>query len=107
MVISSESNSEAGREPGQDQGLEAAADSAAEAVEVLREVWAAKGQDSEDLAEAFGTARSCKSMQDVGFDAMAGADGDLRSAWRATLQREGKLGQGGSLRDLVLGPAES
>jgi hypothetical protein len=46
-------------------------------------------------------------MADVGFDGMAGADGDLRTAWRRTLEREGKLNpEGGSIRDLVLGPAQ-
>jgi hypothetical protein len=42
----------------------------------------------------------------VGFDDFAaGQDGDLNAAWRARLEREGKLNRsGGSLRDLVLGP---
>ena len=30
-------------------------------------------------------------MSDVGFDGMAGPDGDLRAAWKAKLEREGKL----------------
>jgi hypothetical protein len=35
---------------------------------------------------------------------MADSGADLRSAWRATLQREGKLSrEAGSVRDLVLG----
>jgi hypothetical protein len=75
----------------------------AEAVEVLREVWSASGQTQADLEEAFGTQKSCKRMQDVGFDDMAG-DGDMRSAWRATLEREGKLHGAGSVRELVYGP---
>ena len=38
---------------------------------------------------------------------MAEDDADLRAAWRARLQREGKLiPRRGSLADLVLGPAE-
>ena len=75
---------------------------------MLREVWSARGQGNADLAEAFGSQRSCKTMQHVGFDDLAGPDGDLRSAWRATLERDGKLRQAaGSVRDLVLGPAES
>ncbi len=37
---------------------------------------------------------------------MAGPDGDLRAAWKAKLEREGKLSSaGGSVRDLVLGPS--
>ena len=81
-----------------------------EALEVLREVWSAQGQTSADLDEACGPAKSCKRMADVGFDGLAGADGDvdLRTAWRARLEREGKLTPGtGSVRDLVFGSAES
>jgi hypothetical protein len=78
-----------------------------EAREVLREVWSAQGQTSADLDEACGTTKSCKKMADVGFDGLAGEDGDLRAAWRDKLQREGKLNEGtDSIRDLVLGSAE-
>lgn len=78
-----------------------------DAIEVLREVWTARGQSRADLEDAFGTAKSCKNMRHVGFDELAGADGDMRAAWRATLEREGKLKEGtGSLRDLVLGSAQ-
>lgn len=78
-----------------------------EAVEVLREVWSASGQTSEELDDLFGPSKSCKNMRNVGFDALAGAGGDLRTAWRATLRREGKLSRRpGSVRDLVMGPAD-
>jgi hypothetical protein len=47
----------------------------------------------------------------VGFEdfaTAAGEEGDLTAAWRATLAREGKLSKsGGTVRDLVLGQAES
>ena len=76
-----------------------------EAVEVLRGVWAASGQTSAELDELFGPAKSCKNMQNVGFDDSAGSGGDIKAAWRATLEREGKLSdRPGSIRDLVLGP---
>ena len=79
-----------------------------EAIEVLRGVWSAQGQTSADLDEACGSSKSCKKMADVGFDELAGDDGDLRAAWRARLEREGKLNPAaGSLRDLVLGSAEA
>jgi len=79
-----------------------------DALEVLRGVWSAQGQTSADLDEACGTKKSCKRMADVGFDGLAGADGDLRAAWRDRLQREGKLDPGaGSVGDLVLGPADA
>jgi hypothetical protein len=97
-------------ETGQDVGRDAQAEvreERDEAVEVLRGVWNAKGQTSDDLAELFGEPKSCKSMENVGFDALAGTSGDLRSGWRATLEREGKLSpRAGSVRDLVLGSAE-
>ena len=77
-----------------------------EALEVLRGVWSAQGQDSASIDEDCGPAKSCKKMSDVGFDGMAGPDGDLRAAWKAQLRREGKLSeQTGNVRDLVLGPA--
>ena len=51
--------------------------------------------------------KSCKRMANVGFEDMAEDDADLRAAWRDRLQREGKLNpEGGSLADLILGPAE-
>jgi hypothetical protein len=78
-----------------------------EALEVLRGIWSAQGQTSGDLDEAFGTAKSCQKMTEVGFDGLAGADGDLRSAWRARLRREGKLNaEAGTIGDLVLRSAE-
>jgi hypothetical protein len=44
----------------------------------------------------------------VGFDDFASDEGgDLSAAWRARLEREGKLDpSGGTVRDLVLGSAE-
>jgi hypothetical protein len=79
-----------------------------EALEVLREVWSAQGQDAASVDEACGTGGACQRFSDVGFDGMAGPDGDLRSAWKARLEREGKLStQAGSVRDLVLGHAQA
>jgi len=77
-----------------------------EALEVLRGIWSAHGQTSADLDEA-GTGRSCKRMADVGFGELDNGDTDVRAAWRARLEREGKLSpDGGSVADLVLRPAE-
>ena len=82
----------------------------AEALEVLREVWRSQGQTAASLDDAS-CEKSCKRMTDagVGFDDFAdGQDADLGAAWRARLEREGKLSDsGGSVRDLVLGPADS
>jgi hypothetical protein len=45
-------------------------------------------------------------MADVGFDDFAAGEADRGAAWRARLEREGKLAPaGGSVRDLVMGPS--
>lgn len=76
-----------------------------EALDVLRGIWSAQGQSAADLDDA-GAGKSCKRMADVGFGDVDGDD-DLRAAWRARLEREGKLSPGGSsLADLVLRPPE-
>jgi hypothetical protein len=78
-----------------------------EPLDVLRGIWSARGQGSADLDEACGTQKSCKRMQDVGFDDLTG-DGDLRAQWRSRLQREGKLDpQADSIADLILRSAEA
>ncbi len=78
-----------------------------ETLDVLREVWSARGQSVADLDEATGTGKTCKRMANVGFHDMAEDDTDLRAAWRDRLQRDGKLNpEGGSVADLVLGPAK-
>jgi hypothetical protein len=78
-----------------------------DALEVLRGVWSARGQTSADIDQACGTQKSCKKKADVGFDGLAGADGDLRAAWRDRLRREGKLNpEADGIMDLVLGSAE-
>lgn len=78
-----------------------------EALEVLRRVWSAQGQTSAGLADSLGTKKSCKNMVNVGFGEVDDDDGDVRAAWRARLEREGKLNPAaGTLRDLVLGPED-
>jgi hypothetical protein len=79
------------------------------AMEVLREVWRGQGQTAADLDDAASEKGSCKRMTDagVGFDDFADGESDPASAWRARLEREGKLNRSGSsVRDLVLGSAE-
>ena len=76
-----------------------------EALEVLRGIWSAQGQTSANLDD-LDTGRACKRMADVGFSEMDGAEDDVRAAWRDRLEREGKLSNGGTVADLVLGPAQ-
>ena len=79
-----------------------------ETVEVLRAIWATGAQQAGDADEACGPQKSCKNMKDVTFDGYAEPGSDLGAAWREKLRREGKLGtSAASIRDLVLGPAET
>jgi hypothetical protein len=75
-----------------------------EVLGVLRELWTAQAQTTEDIEAACGNIKACKRMADVGFDGLAEeTDGDLRLAWRTQLAREGKLNpDASSVRDLVL-----
>jgi hypothetical protein len=78
-------------------------------LEVLRQVWRGQASEIEELGD--GSGKACKRMTDagVGFDEFAAGDEtDRAAAWRDRLAREGKLDPaGGSLRDLVLGTADS
>jgi len=79
-----------------------------DALEVLRAVWRGQGQDASDLAGDECGQKSCKKMADVGFDDFADGGTDLAAAWRARMEREGKLRPAdGSIREIVLGSAES
>ncbi|MHA6795150.1 hypothetical protein ACVGVM_16785 [Pseudonocardia bannensis] len=91
-----------------------------QAMSVLRGIWSARGQTSAELEERFGTGHTkvCRNMKDIGFGGMApdavpsGPEGtntpvdpDLRSAWRARLEREGKLRPGGvSIGEMIRHP---
>ncbi|MGA2209342.1 MAG: hypothetical protein ABSH30_06885 [Acidimicrobiales bacterium] len=78
-----------------------------ETLGVLRQVWEGQGQSREDLDEVCVPQKICKKMVTVGFEGMA-EDGDVRSAWKATLRREGKLrSEAPTIRDLVLGSGEA
>jgi hypothetical protein len=78
----------------------------AEALEVLRDLWRGQAQNVDGLDDSGES--HCKRMTDagVGFeDYAAGTETDRVAAWRARLEREGKLSGTGSLADLVLRPA--
>jgi hypothetical protein len=81
-----------------------------EALDVLRNVWRSNGQSAADLDDPSGELKSCKRMDDagVGYQDFAAGEEDLNAAWRTRLEREGKLDPtGGTIRDLVMGPAET
>jgi hypothetical protein len=82
----------------------------ADALDVLRDVWRSRGQTAADLVDPSGEEKSCKRMSDagVGYEDFAAGGEDLNAAWRARLEREGKLNSsGGTVRDLVTGSAEA
>lgn len=58
-----------------------------QALLVLRDIWHAREQTEDELP--IGHGKACKAMKHVGF---AEVDEDLRAAWWARLEREGKLG---------------
>jgi hypothetical protein len=77
-----------------------------EALTVLRDIWHAREQSAADLDDALGhhgRGKACKAMKHVGFGGAAEpVDEDMRAAWRAKLEREGKLRAGGqSVADLL------
>ncbi|HTN78144.1 MAG TPA: hypothetical protein VMK16_00615 [Acidimicrobiales bacterium] len=79
-----------------------------DALEVLRTVWAAQDVSGADIDEDCSPTKSCKNMRDITFDGYAEPGSDLTGSWREKLAREGKLSTSGeSVRDLVLGPADS
>jgi len=79
-----------------------------EAIAVLRAVWAAQEVSGADIDEDCSPTKNCKNMRDITFDGYAESGSDLTGAWREKLAREGKLSTSGeSIRDLVLGPADS
>jgi hypothetical protein len=84
-----------------------------EPLEVLRGIWRSQGQTGpgQTGGDLGSETKSCKRMDDagVGFEDFADGATDLAAAWRARLEREGKLVRSdeGSVRDLILGPGVS
>lgn len=89
-----------------------------EALSALRGIWKAQGQTSAELDEACGNTKACKNMESVGFHGLADESGspskadpatvgtNVRAAWKTKLEREGKSGSQGSIRDLVFGSSD-
>ena len=73
-------------------------DESDEGAAVLRGIWSSTRTSREELAAAFGDGRSCKTTRHLGFNGYAdrekensaAVDNDVRTAWRETLEREGK-----------------
>lgn len=87
-----------------------------EALSALRGIWKSQGQTAADVDEACGNNNICKNMESVGFQGLAEDVGmpatsqavgsTLRTAWKRKLEREGKLSQGTSVRDLIFGSSD-
>jgi len=71
-------------------------------------IWSSPADDQVLLDADCSPTKTCRNMVGITFDGLAAPGTDLRSAWRATLEREGKLsGDSASLRELVLGPPDA
>lgn len=85
-------------------------------ISVLRDIWSANAQSSDELEEQLRANRPkvCRNMRSIGFGGMdpeavsegeatnTPVDTDIRAAWRERLEREGKLHpQGSSVADLI------
>lgn len=69
--------------------------------EVLRAVWQGTPGAVQELDEECNPNKSCRNMKDITFDGFAEEGTDIASAWRNTLEREGKR-SGQSLGELLL-----
>ena len=73
--------------------------------DAIRSVWTADEEvGTSALDEDCSPTRVCRNARQFSFEGIAADGDDLRSAWRETLEREGKLDRSAeSIRDLVLG----
>jgi len=70
----------------------------------LTSIWSAHSDPAATLDEECSPTKQCRNMRDMTFEGYVSEGGDLRTAWRELLAREGKLNpSGGTIRDLVLG----
>lgn len=71
----------------------------------IRSIWATEEQTGEEtFDEDCSPTRVCRNAREFSFDGIAAEGSDLQTAWRDTLEREGKLNPAAeSIRDLVLG----
>ncbi len=73
--------------------------------DVLRTVWQGTPGALQDLEAECSPTEACRNMKDITFDGYAEEGGDIATAWRNTLAKEGKLGSG-SVADLVFGNSD-
>ncbi len=79
-----------------------------DAITTLRGAWSGEGSSREEIDAVCGNTKVCRNMREVNFEAanfQSGSDtgADIGSAWRAKLQREGKLAPDSqSIGDLIM-----
>jgi hypothetical protein len=85
-----------------------AARESGDAKEILRDVWRAADDEERDPNADTGLegAKVCRNMVGVSFEGMVSEGTDLRTAWRAKLADEGKLGES-SVHDLIFKPSDA
>lgn len=67
-------------------------------------MWSTPDEDQVLLDADCSPTKTCKNMVGISFEGFAEDGADLAAAWRATLEREGKVSSDSvSLGDLVLG----
>ncbi len=67
-------------------------------------MWSTPDEDQVLLDADCSPTKTCKNMVGISFDGWAEDGTDLAEAWRATLEREGKISKDSvSLGDMVLG----
>lgn len=72
------------------------------AADALRNIWQADESGVPELDAECSPTKACRNMKDISFEGFAEEGGDIATAWRNTLAREGKLGSG-TVADLVFG----
>lgn len=70
-------------------------------------MWSTPADDQILLDADCSPTKTCRNMVGISFEGLAEGEADLASAWRATLEAEGKVASGAaSLRDLVFGTSD-
>ncbi|HEY5685052.1 MAG TPA: hypothetical protein VIY70_06750 [Acidimicrobiia bacterium] len=79
-----------------------------EPADAITGMWSSPPDDQLLVDAECSPTKTCRNMVGVSFDGFAEPGTDLRQAWRAKLEREGKVADGGtSLGELVLGRSDA
>ena len=71
-------------------------------------MWSTPDDDQVLMDADCSPSKTCRNMVGITFDGFADDDTDLATAWRQTLERDGKVKDGsGSVHDLVFGSQDS